>query len=44
VTLRHAVYGDNLLPDVRLGPDGAVYQLASSPKTGVAVSRYSLGR
>jgi hypothetical protein len=44
VTLRHAVYGDNLLPDVRRGPDGAVYQLASSPKTGVGVSRYSLGR
>jgi hypothetical protein len=43
VTLRHAVYGDNLLPDLRVGPGGALYQLGSSPETGVVVSRYSLG-
>ena len=43
VSLRHAVYGDNLLPDLRVGPDGALYQLSSSPSTGVEISRYSLG-
>jgi hypothetical protein len=43
VSLRHAVYGDNLLPDLRVGSDGALYQLSSSPSTGVDISRYSLG-
>lgn len=42
-SLRHAVYGDNLLADVRVGPDGKLYQLGSSPSTGVEISRYSLG-
>jgi hypothetical protein len=41
-SLRRTVYGDNLLADVRVGPDGKLYQLASSPTTGVRVSRYSL--
>jgi len=41
-SLRHAVYGDNILADVRIGPDGNVYQLASSPENGVTISRYSL--
>jgi hypothetical protein len=41
-SLRHAVFGDNILADVRIGPDGNVYQLASSPQTGVTISRYSL--
>jgi hypothetical protein len=36
------VYGDNILADVRIGPDGNVYQLSSSPQTGVTISRYSL--
>jgi hypothetical protein len=44
VALRHAVYGDNLLPDLRVGSDGALYQLSSSPSSGVEISRYSLGR
>ena len=44
VSLRHAVYGDNLLPDLRVGPDGALYQLSSSPSTGVEIRHYSLGR
>jgi hypothetical protein len=43
VSVRHGVYGDNLLPDLRLGPDGALYQLTSSPSTGVEINRYSLG-
>jgi hypothetical protein len=42
-SLSRAVWGDNLLADVRVGPDGKLYQLASSPTTGVVISRYSLG-
>ena len=41
-SLARAVFGDNLLADVRVGPDGKLYQLASSPTTGARVSRYSL--
>ena len=41
-SLPHAVFGDNILPDVRFGPDGKVYELGSSPTTGVVISRYSL--
>jgi hypothetical protein len=41
-SLPRAVYGDNLLADVRLGPDGSLYQLASSPDNGVSIERYSL--
>jgi hypothetical protein len=37
-----AVYGDNLFADLRVGPDGKLYQLATSPTTGVVISRYSL--
>jgi len=44
VSLRRAVFGDNLLADVRIGPDGKLYQLASSPSTGVTISRYGLPR
>jgi hypothetical protein len=40
VSLRHAVYGDNLLPDVRVGQDGRVYQLRSDPSVGVTIARY----
>jgi hypothetical protein len=42
-SLRRAVYGDNILADVRIGPDGKLYQLASSPASGVVISRFSLG-
>jgi len=28
----------------RVGPDGRLYQLVASPKTGVRIARYSLGR
>ncbi len=37
-----AVYGDNLLTDLRIGPDGNLYQLASSPDEGVTIDRYVL--
>lgn len=42
LTLSHAFFGDQLLADVKIGPDGRLYQLESSPTTGVAVRRYSL--
>jgi hypothetical protein len=42
-SLPYAMWGSSLLSDLRIGPDGALYQLASSPATGVVVSRYSLG-
>jgi hypothetical protein len=41
-SIARAVFGDNILADVRIGPDGNLYQLGSSPETGVVVSRYSL--
>jgi hypothetical protein len=41
-TLSHALFGDNLLADIRIGPDGKLYQLSTSPTTGVVVRRYSL--
>jgi hypothetical protein len=43
-SLARAVFGDNLLADVRIGPDGRLYQLGSSPETGIIIKRYSLGR
>jgi hypothetical protein len=42
-SLSRAVFGDNILSDIRVGPDGKLYELGSSPTTGVAISRYSLG-
>lgn len=41
-SLRRAVYGDNLLADLRIGPYAYLYQLASSPTAGVTISRFSL--
>jgi hypothetical protein len=41
-SLPRAVYGDNLLADLRVGPDGNLYQLASSPDEGVTVNRFPL--
>jgi hypothetical protein len=43
LSLRLAAFGMNVLADVRVGPDGKLYQLASSPDTGVTINRYSLG-
>ena len=42
-SLARAVWGDSVLSDLRVGPKGKLYQLATSPKTGVVISRYSLG-
>ena len=41
-SLSRALWGDTALPDLRVGPDGKLYALATSPQTGVAVARYAL--
>jgi hypothetical protein len=43
LSLPHALWGETIQPDLRVGPDGKLYQLTSSRETGVVVSRYSLG-
>jgi hypothetical protein len=42
-SLPYSMWGSSLLSDLRIGPDHALYQLSSSPTTGVVISRYSLG-
>jgi len=42
LSLPRAVWGDTYLPDLRVGPDGKLYQLSTSPTNGVTISRYSL--
>jgi len=41
LSLREAAWGE-IVTDLRVGPDGKLYQLASSPQTGVSVSRFAL--
>jgi hypothetical protein len=36
------VWGARLLTDLRVGPDGRLYQLSTSPATGIVITRYSL--
>jgi hypothetical protein len=42
-SVARTVFGDNILPDVRFGPDGKLYELGSDPSTGIVISRYSIG-
>jgi hypothetical protein len=42
VSLPVDVFGDYLFTDVRVGPDGMLYRLSSSPDRGVFVTRYAL--
>jgi len=42
-SLPYSMWGSSLLSDLRIGSDHALYQLSSSPTTGVVISRYSLG-
>jgi len=42
-SLTHSTFGDDVLPDVRVGPDGKLYQLATSVQNGVVITRYALG-
>ena len=41
LTLREAAWGE-IVTDLRVGADGELYQLATSPQTGVTVSRFAL--
>jgi len=43
LSLKRGVFGDSLLPDLRVGADGRLYQLSTSPDTGVTVTRFPLG-
>jgi hypothetical protein len=43
LSLKRAVFGDSLLPDLRVGADGKLYQLSTSPDTGITVARFPLG-
>jgi hypothetical protein len=43
LSLRHSLFGDSLLPDLRVGADGRLYQLSTSPDTGITVTRFPLG-
>ena len=42
-SLPFRIWGDCRFTDVRVGPDGKIYALATSPKTGIAIRRYTLG-
>ncbi|MGZ4318241.1 MAG: hypothetical protein ACXVRD_02810 [Gaiellaceae bacterium] len=42
LSLGRSVFGDSILPDLRVGADGKLYQLSTSPTNGVTISRYSL--
>lgn len=41
-SLPRAVFGDNLLADLRVGPGASIFALASSPTAGIEIRRYSL--
>lgn len=43
-SLPYRISGDCRFTDVRVGPDGRIYQLATSPATGIVIRRYALGR
>jgi hypothetical protein len=38
----HAVWGDQPITGLRVGPDGQLYQLCTDRTTGVSIARYSL--
>jgi hypothetical protein len=41
-SLPRRLWGDTALPDLRVGPDGKLYQLATSPERGVEISQVPL--
>jgi len=43
LSLRRGVFGDTIQPDLRVGADGKLYQLSTSPDTGITVTRFPLG-
>jgi hypothetical protein len=40
----YQLWGAGDSTDVRVGPDGRIYALATSPKTGIVIRRYALSR
>jgi hypothetical protein len=42
--LANEIFGQRYYADLRVGRDGNLYQLATSPVGGVTINRYSLGR
>ena len=42
--LPNEMFGQRYYDDLRVGRDGNLYQLATSPVAGVTINRYSLGR
>jgi hypothetical protein len=42
--LANEMFGQRYYADLRVGRDGNLYQLATSPVAGVTINRYSLGR
>ncbi len=43
-SIPYRIFGLALMTDARVGPDGKIYALATSPKKGIVIRRYSLGR
>lgn len=43
-SLPFRIWGDCLFTDVRVGPGGKIYALATSPDNGIVIRRYTLGR
>jgi hypothetical protein len=41
-SLSREIWGEGAPDDLRLGPDGKLYKLATSPESGIVISRYSL--
>ena len=39
-----SAYGESAFTDIRVQPDGRLYQLGSAPDFGAAIYRYSLRR
>jgi hypothetical protein len=43
-SIPYRLWGNEETPDVRIGPNGRIYQLSTSPDTGIVIRRYGLGR
>ncbi len=43
LSLKRGLFGESVLPDLRVGADGKLYKLSTSPDTGIAVTRFPLG-
>lgn len=43
-SLPFGIWGDCEFTDVRVGPDGKIYAMTTSPKTGIVIRRYTFDR